>query len=74
MKPGTVVIVEWDDHCFYSGDFDPKLGIAKQKTVGYFVDKTEKFVRVAMSRTDGKTFAEVLVIDRRMLRTLRRLK
>jgi hypothetical protein len=74
MKPGTLVIVEWDDHAFHFGDFDPKLGTVIQETVGFYVDETEGFVRLAMSRRNENTWSDVLVIDRRMLRTLKKVR
>jgi hypothetical protein len=72
MKSGTVIVVEWDDHCVYQGDFDPKMRTVVQTSVGFLVDKSKTSIRIAQSRRDDKTFAEVLVIDRRMLRKVRK--
>ena len=73
MKAGDVVEAEWDDHSFvfnvYGGE-----GVTSMRSCGYFVRADEDVVVVALSLQDGSKPADVQVIDRRMLRRIRRVR
>jgi len=66
--------VVWDDHSFRQGDYDGG-GTAVQRSVGYVVKITNRTIRLAQSyQKDGKKFMDVITIDKRMMRSYRRLK
>lgn len=73
MKPGDIVEVIWDDHQFQFGEYAGD-GITTLTTVGYFVRSDRDVIAVALSRREDGKFHEVQVIDRRMVRRVRRWK
>lgn len=62
-----VEAVEWWDHAFYGGPYDPQLAIRQVwRSVGWVVDETELVLWLGQSR-HAEDFAEVLVLDKRTI-------
>jgi hypothetical protein len=75
MSKPRIAEVVWDDHAFHSGDYSRDQGTVVQRSVGYVVKITKRTIRLAQSyQKDGKKFGEVITIDKRMMRSYRRLK
>lgn len=71
LKKDEIVEVVWLDHCFhatYAGG-----GLARQRSVGFFVMEDDETIRIAHSLTDGEP-ADVLVVGKAMLKKVRRVK
>lgn len=78
-----MVIVEWTDHQFHQGEWDPVeagSGFALQVSVGYLVENTEERIVVAQSITYAREdipifkFGEAIVIDKRTLKSIKFLR
>ena len=75
MKAGDVVEVWWDDHAFYS--HYKGQDIAPSKSIGYLVENSERFLKLAQSYQGEKAadeVADVLVVDKRMLTKMRKVR
>ena len=75
MKPGTPVVVEWEDHAFFFGEWSRQKTVAPTKTLGFFVDEDDDIVAVSLSyNIQEGTYQEVQVIDKRMVKSIRRVR
>jgi hypothetical protein len=73
VKELVIAEVIWDDHAFYQGDYDGR-GLVTQRSVGYVAKETKNTIRLAQSyQADGKKSLDVIVIDKRTVRLIRRL-
>lgn len=67
-----LVEVTWDDHAFHQGEIaEADAVLVVQKSIGYLVHQDDKVIKLAQTQTSwsGKlAWAEVLVIDKRMMR------
>ena len=73
MKPGDIVEVEWDDHAFHQGEYAAQ-GVARFRSVGYFVREDVGVFCLAMSLTEHGRPYDTLAIDKRTLVRKRRVR
>lgn len=73
MKLGDVVEVVWDDHCFKFGEYTGE-GVMRMRSCGYFVREDDDIIAIAVTLAEGKKPNDVQVIDKRMLRSKRRIR
>jgi len=78
VKAGDIVEVEWMDHAFHTGEYDGQ-GLSSQRSIGYFVSEDDDVIRIAQSlTTDDRVLVakpnETLVVDKRMLKKMRRIR
>ena len=73
MKAGDVVEADWDDHTFVFNTYGGQ-SISKITTCGYFVKQDSDTLVIALSLQDGREPADVQIIDKRMLRRVRKVR
>jgi hypothetical protein len=74
VKPRRIIEVEWQDHSFSYGEYNPTDAyLSRATTCGYYVDEDESVIRIALSVSNEK-FNEVQVIDKRMVTRRRNVR
>jgi hypothetical protein len=73
VKPGTIVEADWDDHLFVFNRYGGE-SVVPMRSVGYFVREDDQVFAIALTMQEGNVPCDVQVIDKRMLRRVRRVR
>jgi hypothetical protein len=66
-KPRRIIEVEWQDHSFSFGRFNPlDSTVSSVITAGYYVGEDERVIHVALSISEDQ-FNDVQTVDKRMV-------
>ena len=70
MKNYKLISVQWKDSTFYNGWYRDKViseyGLKKMETIGFLIEETKEFIKVAQSReiTEEDNISDIICIPK----------